>query len=696
MTAVRAPIRPVVARKIDRGGSHRPGRGNAQAPKAPGQWRTLLIAVLLGIGLSAMLWKAARLQLLLGHDLRALAEGQYLRDVPLTAARGRIVDRHDRPLAITVPSQSIFAEPKLINDKAAAAQLLAPLLGKPVATVFGKLSTDASFVWLLRRPTPEVSDAVQALKLAGIGFRREWRRVWPNKELLGAALGTVDVEGVGRGGVEQAGNEHLVAKSTRVHVLADNRGDRVALVDGVNLDLLAGDDINLTIDAALQQQVETTLQGTLETFAAKGAWALVLDANSAEILAAAQAPQHNPNDPDSSVAGAARNRAFAEAFEPGSIFKVATFAAALDAGVVTTTESIDCENGKYQLGKHVIHDTHPAAMLTVRDVFAHSSNIGTLKIAQRLGEDGMRTALTRYGFGTAPGTGLLEEATGRLPSQARWGDARTATVSFGHGVMVSALQVAGLVQAVANDGVHVRPRLIDRVRTTGGATIEQAGSGGDTRERWMSSATAKQMRDIMVAVAEPGGTGTLAAIPGIQVAGKTGTAEKVDRQTGRYSRSLHMSSFVGFAPADAPRYVAIVVVDEPQSQHTGGMTAAPAWRKIMSHALALDGLIATGSLDAPPTPAIEADANRELLDAHPTVVGVDVALAHAEPSSALPATTGQAMPNVMGVVLRQALAVLGTIQVVPIIEGHGVVVGQDPPAGRRIEGAVSLQLGPAP
>jgi cell division protein FtsI (penicillin-binding protein 3) len=679
-----------------RGIGQRPqGRGQPAPPRAPGQWRTLIIGLLLAVGLVTMLWKAARLQLLLGQDLRALAEGQYLREVPLTAARGRIIDRHDRPLAITVPAQSIFAEPKLIADRAAVAQALAPLLAMPAQVLLSKLDTDASFVWLMRRPSPEVSDAVQALKLRGIGTRREWRRMWPNKELLGAVLGSVDVEGVGRGGIEQAANDHLVAKSTRVHALADNRGDRVALVDGVDLDLLAGDDINLTIDAALQQQVEAVLHATLAEYGAKGAWALVMDAHNAEILAAAQAPQHNPNDPASSVAGAARNRPFAEAFEPGSIFKVATFAAALDAGVVLPSDTIDCENGRYQLGKHTIHDTHPASLLTAREVFAHSSNIGTLKIAQRLGESGLRTALQRYGFGTLPGTGLLEEASGRLPNQARWGDARTATVSFGHGVMVSALQVASLVQAVANDGVRVKPRIIDRVRAAGGGAIVQADA--DDGQRWMNAATAAKLRDIMVAVAEPGGTGTLAAIPGVRVAGKTGTAEKVDRQTGRYSRSLHVSSFVGFAPADAPRYVAIVVVDEPQSQHTGGMTAAPAWRKIMSHALALDGLVATAGLDSAPSAAIEADANREL-DAHPTIVGVDVALAHAEPTATAVINTGKPMVDVRGLGLRQALVLLGAQDIVPTFEGHGVVTGQDPPPGGTVVGgtAVSLQLGAAP
>jgi cell division protein FtsI (penicillin-binding protein 3) len=659
-------------------------------PKAQAPWRAWLVAALLMSGLVLMVWKAGRLQLLLGGDLRTLAEGQYLRDVPMSAARGRIVDVHGKPLAITVPVQSIFAEPARVGNVAQTAQALAPLLQMDAAQVVARLNSTSSFVWLQRRPSPEVSDAVAALKLDGIGFRKEWRRVWPNKELLGSLLGSVDLDGVGRGGIEQAMNEALQSKSMRVPAVADNRGDRVAMVDGLNLDLLAGDDVVLTIDSGLQQHAEQVLHDTIAQLHAKAAWALVMDARTGAVLSVAQAPAHNPNDPDDG--NGSRNRGLSQAFEPGSIFKVATFAAAFDAGVLRPDEMFDCENGAYRLGKHIIHDTHPASMLSAREVFSHSSNIGTLKIGRTLGEERLRASLQRYGFGVRPGIGMIEEASGRLPNQAHWGDARTATVSFGHGVLVSALQIASLVQAVANEGVQSPPHLVHAVRVADGNVLSTTKADG---HRIMSAATARTMTDVMTAVTKPGGTGTLAAIAGIEVAGKTGTAEKVDPHTGRYSRTLNTSSFVGFAPADAPRLVAIVVVDEPQGQHTGGMTAAPAWKRIMEQALVVEGVVALGSLvdtQKPAEPGADADDSEA---SRPTIVTVDVALAHADLSQPVPVVHGPSMPNVVGMPLRQALDALHDIETSPELKGHGVVVAQEPAAGLAVTGErVQLVLTP--
>lgn len=560
------------------------------------RWRVAAVFGLLGACLFTLVVKAGRLQLVLGDDLRSLAENQYLRRVQLAAPRGDITDRHGRPLAVSVPAWSVSARPALVEDKPGAAQGLAAALGVDARRILTSLESGKKFVWLKRRAPGDVAEAVRALAIPGIELKQEMRRSWPQKTAAGQLLGLVDVDGKARGGAERAFDESLQGRASSGAALADNKGDRIALpLDAgggeLDLDLLEGDDVALTIDLAIQHEAEEALATALKEHGAKAGWAVALDARSGAVLAVANAPAYNPNVPD---VERSRNRAVADAFEPGSIFKIATFAAALDAGVLKADDRIFCENGRYQLGKHVIHDTHKAEWLTATEVFQHSSNIGTLKIAQRVGEDGMKAALMRYGFGARTGTGLLDESPGRLPPDGRWGDARLATVSFGHGLLVTALQMASFVQAVANDGVRKAPYLLERATSSTGEVVLTPPV--DDGEAIMSVEAARTLTGIMTSVAREGGTGTLAAIPGVEVAGKTGTAEKVDPVTRRYSRDLHLSSFIGFAPADEPRVVAVVILDEPQTQHFGGVVAAPAWRRIVERALVEEGVLGTATL----------------------------------------------------------------------------------------------------
>lgn len=646
------------------------------------RWRIVAVGVLLGASLCGLLAKAGRLQLVFDDDLRDLAEAQYLRELPVTAPRGALKDRDGRALAVTVPAWSVVARPRLVDDKPAAAQALAPVLGTSAREIQEKLTGSATFVWLRRRAAGDVAEAVRGLGLPGIELQPEQRRYWPQKALAGQVLGLVDVDGRARGGVERALDDHLQGRATTTPALIDARGDRIALTSGLDLGLLQGDDVVLTLDAELQHTAETALAAAVARTQAKAGWAILLDARTAAILAVANAPLFNPNAPDPD---AQKNRAFAEVFEPGSVMKVATFAAALDAGVVTPDELIDCENGRIQIGKHVIRDTHPAKVISAAEVFAVSSNIGTLKIAQRLGEDKLRDALVRYGFGKAPGTGLVEEAAGRLPSGERWGDARLATISFGHGVMASALQVASLTQAVANGGVRRTPYLVERVEAATGEVVRTAPL--DEGERVMSEAAAQALTAIMTRVVTKDGTGTLAAIQGIQVAGKTGTAEKVDPVTKRYSRELHLSSFVGFAPADHPLVVGIVVIDEPRGDHFGGLVAAPVFRAMVERALIDDGVLAAGSLPTAAAPTTIAP------DGHPApspsaegaiVAGVD------EPE---PSDTAGVAPSFLGMTARAAARRAEAAGLAPSFVGSGVVVRQEPAAGKSAPGGqVTLVL----
>ncbi len=668
------------------------------------RWRIAAVFVVLIIAFGGLLLKAARLQLLLGDDLRGLAENQYLRQVPVAAPRGAILDRHGHPLAVSLPAWSVGARPALVEDKAAAASALAAVLGMSTAEVRSKLDSDAlsaagarrpKFLWLKRRASGDVADGVRALSIPGIELKQEMRRTWPKKALAGQLLGLVDIDGRARGGVEQALDESLQGRSSSSPALADNKGDRVALVGGLDVDLLEGDDVVLTIDAALQHEAEGALHDVIEEFGAKAAWAIALDARTGALRAVAQAPAFNPNAPDPMNA---RNRAFTDAFEPGSIFKIATFAAALDTGVVRPTDRIYCENGRYQLGRHVIHDTHKAEWLTVSEIFAQSSNIGTLKIAQRVGESRLKAQLLRYGFGSKPGAGLLDETAGRLPAGDRWGEARLATVSFGHGVLVSALQMASFTQGVAAGGMMKKPFLISEVRSPLGELVRSAAV--DDGERIMSAAAAHSLTDIMKGVTREGGTGLLAAIPGIEVAGKTGTAEKVDPVSKRYSRDLHLSSFVGFAPADDPRIVVIVLVDEPRTQHFGGLVAAPAWRRIVEHALLNEGVLGTGALaaaasDALATPIALVGAVREQArvpsDASDEGHLESVGEAAATGRDPLALAAGTAV-DLRGLPARAALRRAEEAGVELEVSGSGVVVEQQPGPGKPMPAGSKLRV----
>lgn len=650
------------------------------------RWRIMAVGALLAASLLGLLAKAGRLQLVFDDDLRDLAEAQYLRELPLTAPRGALKDRAGRPLAVTVPAWSVVARPRLVDDKPAAAQALAPVLGVSPREIQEKLGGTATFVWLRRRAAGDVADAVRALGLPGIELQAEQRRYWPQKALAGQVLGLVDVDGRARGGVERALDDYLQGRATTTPSLVDARGDRIALTSGLDLSLLEGDDVVLTLDADLQHTAESALAAAVARTQAKAGWAILMDARTGALLAVANAPLFNPNAPQPE---AQKNRAFAEVFEPGSVMKVATFAAALDAGLVTADELIDCENGRIQVGKHVIRDTHPAKVITAAEVFAVSSNIGTLKIAQRLGEERMRAALVRYGFGAAPGTGLVEEAAGRLPAGERWGEARLATISFGHGVMASALQVASLVQAVANGGVRRTPYLVERVEAASGEVVRRAPV--EDGERLMSEAAARALTAIMLGVVTKEGTGTLAAIPGVAVAGKTGTAEKVDPVTKRYSRELHLSSFVGFAPADDPRFVAIVVVDEPRTDHFGGTVAAPVFRTMVERALVNGGWLAAGSL---PTPAAAATGDASAAAPAPAVARTTAEGAIVgDVDDQEPAAVAGVMPSLLGLTARAAARAAEGAGLVPTFVGSGVVVRQEPAAGKPTgAGSVTLVL----
>jgi len=562
-------------------------RGHAQ--------RLVFVTAALGVLLALLAVKSARLQLFLGDDLKELAERQYVRDLRFSAPRGNVYDVAGRPLAVSVPVWSIAATARDVEDPRALAERLAPILDMPVVKLTERLARDRAFVWLKRRVSPEVAEQVRALDERTLTLHKESRRFYPNKELLAQVLGLVDIDGDGQSGIERSHDAYLKGRSIALPGVRDNHGQKLALAVGVDLDVLAGDDVVLTIDARLQHTAEEALARAIAEHGAKSGFAIVVDPTSGAIRALANAPLFNPNAPEESPVGHRRNHALSDTFEPGSTFKTVTFASALDHASMTPSERVFCENGRYALGRYTIKDTHPEGWLTAREVFKHSSNIGTLKIALRLGENRFKQTIDAFGFGKKVDIGLVEEAQGVVPLERRWGDVRTATVSYGHGLSVTGLQLASMVATIANGGERIPLTLIDRVvASTGEIVLSHERAPG---VRVISQEANDRLVDVMTSVVEQGGTATIAAIPGVRVAGKTGTAEKVDPVTGRYSRELHVSSFIGFAPAEAPRVAAVVVLDEPTRAHFGGATAGPVWREIVTQALVDEGLVAAPAVE---------------------------------------------------------------------------------------------------
>ena len=559
------------------------------------RWRLTLVAVVVCLSIGIMLVKSVRLQVMLGPQLQHLAEQQYSRNKKVSASRGNIYDRLGRPLGISVPVWSVSAAPHEIEDPVQAAEYLEGVLDLPFHKLEQKLRKDRKFVWLKRRLSPDVAERVRQAQIPGIGLHRESKRFYPNRELAGQLLGFVSIDGDGQQGVERMFDDYLKGRTAVLSTLRDNHGGYVLLSQDMDLSLLEGDDVYVTIDARLQHVAEEALNAAVSKHQAAGGFALLMEPQTGAIVALANNPAFNPNRVGLSKARERKNQVLSTVFEPGSTFKIITFAAALDAQVIQPEDPIFCENGRYKMGKYTIRDTHKDGWISISDAFKHSSNIGTLKISHQLGEERFKEYLERFGFGEAPGLHMPEVHRGKLPGQKRWGKIRLGTMSYGYGVMVSALQLAAATSVVANGGYKVTPRLLERIESPDGNIVKKHSE--QQGERILTESTTKKLTKIMKRVLEPGGTGVKARIPGIESAGKTGTAEKIDPVTKRYSKEVHLSSFVGFAPADDPKYVAVVVIDEPKDVAFGGSTAGPVWRDLMSAALIQDGIL-TG-IEAP-------------------------------------------------------------------------------------------------
>lgn len=556
-------------------------------PKLAMRWvrRRLAVVALVVLALFAAVgYRAYALQIEQGPRLREMAEQQYLKQIEIPARRGTIYDRHRAPLAVSVEVDSVHANPRMIGDRAGAvAKKLAPLLELDEGELRAKLSTRRYFVWLARRIAPDVAAAVRQLKIRGVFLQKESKRYYPHGRLAANVIGFAGLDAKGLEGLEHSLDSWLRGGNVRIAGLRDALG-RV-LSTSADDHAHAGHDVELSLDRFIQYETERALELAYEQVAERSGWvgAVVLDPRRGDVLAMASMPSFDPNHFGRTSPAAWRNRNITDAFEPGSTLKIFSVAAAMAAGVVSDSERIDCEHGRFRVGRHVIHDSKPYDELSLAEVLSKSSNIGVSKIAARLGRQGLYEALSRFGFGAQTTVPLRGERAGVLRPWRRWSDVGLANIAFGQGVTVTVLQLARALTAIANDGVMMEPRLVLRIRDGEGRTRRVYEPRG---ERVLPPGLAARMRFLLRGVTRRGGTGVAAALDRYSVAGKTGTAQKVDPAAGGYADDKWVSSFIGVVPAGKPRLAIAVVVNEPAGEsHYGGEVAGPVFKRIAARAL---------------------------------------------------------------------------------------------------------------
>jgi cell division protein FtsI (penicillin-binding protein 3) len=512
-----------------------------------------------------------------GGVLRKAARNQQLTYEKVPAQRGTITDRNGIDLAVSEPAQDISADPYLVKDALGAAQRLAPLLGQTQTKVLTELSEHAGFVYLARALPADTARAVMALKIPGVAGAPVMRRVYPRGTLAAQVLGVVGTEGNGLAGLEYSRNALLHGRSGERRVVSDAIGQPVSITE-VHPEA-PGASLSLTLDANIQQRTEDVLGAVGRVFNPKDATAIVMDPRSGAILAMANWPQVNANDPGASPAWALENRAVGLDYEPGSTFKAVTVSGALQQGLITPSTGFDIPD-QIQVADRTIHDDseHAEESLTTAQILAQSSNVGAIKIGLMEGASSFSEWVRRFGFGARTGVDLPGEEMGQVLPLSRYSGSSMGNLPIGQGQLVTPMQMATAYAAIANGGI-LRPAHI--VRSVGGrAQPLPAG------RRVISATTAAALRKMLEGVLAPGGTASEVSIPGYRLAGKTGTASKIDPATGKYSESAYVASFMGFAPASDPKLLCAVIVDEPQAGSIyGGTVAAPAFGQIMSFAL---------------------------------------------------------------------------------------------------------------
>jgi len=529
----------------------------------------LVLFALLGVRILFVQLGAAR-------PLSKLASDQYKTFECLLPRRGIIYDCNLKELAGSLSLNSVFLDPLIVEDKASAAQRLSGVLDIDKDKIADMLDQDKRFVWLARKVQPDIERAIRRLHIKGIGFVKEPKRVYPNGKLASHIIGFVGLDDDGLEGIELKYDKFLKGSPGWIYTIRDAKRRDVPGYEYKEIPPADGNDIVLTIDSVIQAFAEKELDAAFKKYNAKGANIVVMDPHTGDILALANRPTYDPNEVSQYPVDARRNRAICDFFEPGSSFKIVTASAVLEEGVVEPGDEFFCENGEFKWGRHTYRDHKPHGWLAFRDVIKYSSNIGTMKSALKLGDSRFHRYIKRFGFGKKTGIDLPGEVNGISRPPSKWSRLSLCSISMGQELTVNVVQLACAISSLANGGYYIRPRIIDRIQDKAGNALERFGP--KKLHRVVSEETAKEMRVILRGVVD-GGTGRFAEIKGYFPAGKTGTAQKVE-PNGTYSHKKYMASFIGFLPFDEPRFVIVVVMDEPRPQYYGGTVCAPVFKRV--------------------------------------------------------------------------------------------------------------------
>ncbi len=649
----------------------------------PVDWRVTLRRRVGIVAATMMLWVAgieARLvflQVVRHADLVARAERQQMRTADAPAKRGDILDRRGRVLATSVDADTIYAVPSEIEDAADAARKLCAALGdcqsKDRQALAERLSKSRAFAYVRRQVSPEQARRVADLNLDGIGFLKESKRFYPNKELAAHLLGWVGIDNSGLSGLEYTYDRQIRGRKGTILIQTDARRHAFSRFERPPT---TGSTVELTIDEYLQHVAERELHaGILENHAAGGS-AIIMNPHTGEILAMANEPTFNPNAYRDYEDAERRNRAVQDLYEPGSTFKVVTASAAIEEKVMNVDAPIDVSGGTIHIGSRVVHDTHNYGVLSFTDVIVKSSNVGAIRIGFKVGTERLSQYVSRYGFGRIVSPDFPGESPGIVWNPDKWTDSALASVSMGYQVGVTPLQMVAAVSSVANGGEYVEPRVIRAVYRDNRRYAVQP----KVVRRTISADTAATLTTIMEGVVERG-TAKAAQIPGYTIAGKTGTAAKLNN--GHYSGTDYNASFVGFVPSRNPAVAIIVVTDSPHGAagHTGGMVSAPVFKRIAEATLRYLGV---GPTINPELPVLV--ARHDSTGGSPT---------GGEPSDDQPVVSLVAdgppgtVPDVRGMSAREAVRKLVKLGLTARASGDGVVVAQNPQPGEPLEpGAV--------
>ncbi|MGH9717672.1 MAG: penicillin-binding transpeptidase domain-containing protein [Candidatus Acidiferrales bacterium] len=648
--------------------------------------RWLVVWVLAVVWMAAVLFRLGYLQLFRYSEYLARADRQQERIFEISPMRGTIYDSKGRELAVSLPMDSVFADPSEITDVDTVADLLSRALNVSADDLAARIRGAHAPVRLARKLSPATVQRISDMNLRGVFFQKENRRVYPQRDLAASVVGYVDVDEKGIGGIEQSLDKEIRGRPGRMMVMAD--GHR-RWYDRTESAADPGDSVTLTIDETIQYIAEKELARAMQETHAKHGTVVVQNPNNGNLLAVANWPKFDPNDPGAYSADARMDRAVTAAYEPGSIFKPLTMTGAIEHGVVSPNELIDCQMGKILVAGRVIHDWHPFGMLTVRQVLANSSEVGTIKVALRLGAPRFYRVIRQFGIGKLTGIDLPGESRGLLRPLDDWSATSIASIATGQEVGVTAIQIISAISAIANGGILYRPRIVKEIHGPHGPVRLHR---GDPPRRVTDERTAAEVREMMEDVMIEG-TGKHVQLDGYTSGGKTGTAQKIDPATGRYSRTNYIASFVGFAPVNDPAVTILVSLDSPVGEYYGDEVAGPVFKRIMEQVLAY--------LDVPRDVTMQSDLetasnkplekpDRASARSNASVARFEKAVAKSKvsgnsaPTAEFSDSTAVVMPNLAGQTIRGVMQECSRLGLAPSVIGDGIALQQFPDAGSQV------------